>query len=198
VLEIVAVTYNHGRKLDIFINSVLEQTDPNWKLSVYHDGPANTKTLAIINRLADERIFFYQTATRANQFGHNLRELGIKQATEKYINQQNADNYLTPKFVELMLAPTKEADLDLIYCDILHSYPNVNFDGKGPYNVLNSFPCMNRIDIANFIMKTELAQAIGFPWRDYAADGIFIDQFMKLYGNKGNFEKTDSCLLVHN
>lgn len=194
MLTIAAASFQHDRKLDIFINSVLDQTDQRFTLKIYHDGPVDKETKAICDRL---EVPLIQTATRANQYGHNLRELALKECETEWLNWTNGDNYLVPKYVELMLAAA-DNKVDLVYCDLLHSYPNVNFDGKGPYNVLNSFPTVDRIDFANFIVRTEKAKQIGFPFRDYGADGTFINQFMAHYWTGDNVIKVNSVLAVHN
>jgi glycosyltransferase involved in cell wall biosynthesis len=199
-VTIVGVSYKHQRKLDIFIQSVLEQTSDAWRLIILHDGPDEEtcdKVDSYCRGLPPFKIRYVQTPQRANQYGHDLRELGLNLVETKYMNWQNCDNYLTPMFVDMMTKPAQAKDLDFVWCDILHNYACA-IDGKGPYNVLYSQPIMSRIDIANFIVRTEIAKEIGFPWRDFAADGMFIDTLMQRWRGKLKAEKVESCLLVHN
>lgn len=204
MIEIIGVTYNHGRKLDIFLASVLEQTDSNLiTCSIYHDGPPTPETHEQFKKwdleFERERVSFNASycEDRRNDFGHSLRAWGLEKAGQEFVNFQNCDNYLTPRFVELLLTEAKEKQLDFVYCDILHSYANTGDGGKGPYNVLPSRPAINYMDIANFAVKTDWAKQVGFNHRVSYADGLFVEELMqRAQGRK--IGKVESCLVVHN
>jgi hypothetical protein len=173
------------------------QTSDKWQAILINDGPDSEAKALVEKYTKDFPIQFIETEIRYNDWGHTLRDLGLGMTQTKWINWNNGDNYLTPRFVEWLVERGNEKDLDFVYCDILHSYFNVNFDGKIGYNVLKSFPAISKIDIANFIIRTDIAKNVGFKHRDFAADGLFIKDLFSMYPNLRT-EKVESCLVVHN
>jgi len=138
-------------------------------------------------------IQYIETDKRYNDFGHSLRAIGLDKSTGYYTNFQNADNYLVPVFVELMVGAANNGNMDVSYCDILHNYP---INGEG-YNVLESVFRISSIDMANFIVKTDLAKKVGFNHRSFAADGLFVED-IKTAKPDLKLRKLMRCLIVHN
>jgi len=213
-LAIVVVTWGQWKhKLPLFLHSCMLQEDQRFRVDVYHDGNkldpdfetrrSASETEGLVEDFKDrflDDIFpvsLVCTEQRYNDWGHSLREIGIKNCSTEYLNIQNGDNYLTPLFTRLLLEKAITENLDFCYCNILHNYPNVNFDGAGPYNVLNSSPRQDHIDISNFIVRTELAQKVGFTDRSFGADGIFVEKLVKTFPAM-RIGKVRSCLSVHN
>lgn len=208
-LLIAAVTFGHmPTQLPAFVSSVVNQTrtEDDWELMVAHDGTELEKDDEIAATSAREtseylcsmqdkhgsRIQHQYKSPRANQYGHNLRELMLQECEAKYINFQNADNQLFPVFVQELLQPALDYDFDFVMCNLVHNYAL----GKH-YGALDSYPQTNFIDMANFIVKTEIAQKVGFAWRDFAADGMFVEALMKEIPQNKKY-KIDKYLMVHN
>jgi glycosyltransferase involved in cell wall biosynthesis len=84
-----------------FLHSVVGQSFPNWELLLIHDGPRPT---ALQNTIKDDRIHFLETTTRYNDWGHTLRDIGIKKARGKYIWIMNADNIAYPHTLAILHA----------------------------------------------------------------------------------------------
>lgn len=206
-LTVIAVTFNHSPWiLEAFLASYARQTSDEWDMILLHDGSitdldSTTRCSAIKTRRVVERyikegfpIEYIETEKRYNDWGHSLRAIGLEKATGLYTQFQNSDNWVTPVLVEYMVGGAQNGDMDISYCDILHSYP---LNGKEGYNILDSRLCLNSIDMSNFIIKTELAKKVGFNHRSFAADGLFIED-VKRFKPSLKSKKIPRCLVVHN
>jgi hypothetical protein len=76
---------------ETFLNSVLSQSFLSWELLLIHDGPRPAGHEIAVT---DERVIQSETATRYNDWGHSLRDIGIKAARGKYILIVNPDNVI--------------------------------------------------------------------------------------------------------
>lgn len=210
LLTINAVTYGHTEsQLRCFIESVKLQSDARWHLNIWHDGPApimsddNNFDLSaartqkcLFEYRDDPRVQIIFVDKRYNDWGHSLRELSIQATGTKYWNTQNCDNYLCPRFVEMFLYKMETEDLAFAWCNMVHNYAGAAF-GLPPYCMLDSQPRQDHIDVANWVIRTDVLRDLGFPFRSRGADGEFIEYMMRRMPTiaKG---KLDSLLLVHN
>lgn len=212
-LTIIVVTfgqYNHW--LPILLHSLCLQSRKDFKVLVYHDGPVTCKhsndssvgtkyVVEQFERTLDltyvETDVHYHFAPKKMDWGHTLRDMALKTVGTEWVCFTNGDNYYTPKFVEFMLDTADKEALDFVYCNLLHNYNNVNGDGSGPYHVLESQPHVNRIDMMNFMVKTKLAQEVGFAHRCIEADGLFVMDLRKA-NPEMKIGKLTNALAVHN
>jgi len=65
---------------------------PAYEILVYHDGP--------LNRPVPDGIPVKVTPERYDDWGHSLRDIGIREATGEYVIHCNADNVLYPYALE--------------------------------------------------------------------------------------------------
>jgi hypothetical protein len=217
-LTIVAVTFGQAaHHLPVLLHSLELQTRRDFKVEVWHDGPITCEhskesasdTQYLVKSLFNSGEFpctFNLTYIESDvhyhypgkeDWGHTLRAQALEKVDTEWINLTNGDNYYTPKFVEFMLSEAEKSDLDFVFCDLLHNYPNVNGDGRGAYHVLDSRAHVNRIDMCNFIVKTKLAQEVGFNHRGRDADGLFVMDLRAKYPEL-KIGKLTSVLMVHN
>lgn len=107
----IAVAYQKSGQLKVFVQSWLNQTSDNWTLTVIHDGP-DAEFDSIMAAFADQssgRIRYRNTPVRLDDYGHSLRELGLRNVSGDYVLLTNADNYYVPRAVEfLTLAVAKQ------------------------------------------------------------------------------------------
>src|ERR1043165_2007520 len=100
LFSIVCVHYQGTVTRDIYlrgVNSILSQTFTDYELLVYHDGP-------LLDPDAPTPIPIRCTEMRHNDWGHSLRDRGIREAKGDYIVHFNADNVLYPHALELIAA----------------------------------------------------------------------------------------------
>jgi glycosyltransferase involved in cell wall biosynthesis len=193
-LSIICVAYKRYHAIKVLIECLLCQTNPDWELLIIHDGE-DTEHYNIVFPYTEQyaNIKYWQTPIRYNDFGHTLRDLGIQQVTGDYILITNDDNYYVPKFVELMLEP----QADFIYCDMVHNHNRPESSSGGTYGFFKTHPAYCQIDIGCFIIKREIAQAVGFKHRINEADGLFVEDILRTYPNL-KIVKIPKVLYVHN
>lgn len=166
-LHVIMVAFHRAIPLRIMIDCFLVQNCPNWKLYIIHDGPAPQEVRDVINLYHDPRILFQETSTVNGQWGHPNRELGLRGLSlnhRDYVLITNDDNYYVPQFVQKML--TKANGIaGMVYCDTVHSYQG--------YDVLRTEVRENYIDMGSFIVRVDIAKKIGFPFRNFSADGLY-------------------------
>jgi hypothetical protein len=196
------VGYEYQHEWEMFINCLLLQTDSRWKCQLINDGPDSVakRICSKYVKLYPDKFEFLTTKERINDWGHSLRSLGLGMADTKYWSTQNADNYLIPTFVEYVLSEfehfsTNRKIPDMVIFPCVHNYPNINNRGDPPYTVLNVSPRRNRCDAGSFVMRTEIAQSVGWNHTFNEADGAFIEDVMKL---KPVVSTLPNILMVHN
>ena len=162
-----------------------------------------------------QNIKYEETEKRYNDYGHSLRERGVKQADTSYLMMTNDDNYYVPKYLEIMFDGINTHNLDFAYCDMVSSHgfkfskrPSDVFtrvtrtqDGyyvQTPYNVIRSVPKKGSIDIGNFIVRSQLARAVSFRDKGFAGDGTFVEDLMTQNQGKIRVGKIKQVLFVHN
>lgn len=178
-INIVCVTYQRYRNIHVLLNSFLCQTFENWKLIVIHDGPDETMERIVGEyQRRDARIRYQQTDRRYNDYGYSLRQIGLDQADADFIMFTNDDNYYAPKFLQYMFEAIRRDDLDLVLCNMIHSHKRPGKYKQDDYHLFESYPKRKYIDIGNFIVRTRLAQSVGFQDKGYTADGDFIDRLV--------------------
>ncbi len=102
------------------------------------------------------------------------------------------DSLYVCKFSEIMLRTAAETNADLIYCDCV--YRQDQTIGKWPpYQVLDTQPCMGKIDKTCFILRRELFK--GFPPHPRGwSDGALIEQLVR---DGVRHAKAPGVLVVH-
>jgi len=179
------------------IASLQNQTFRDVEILCYHDGP-------LLDPDAPQPVPIRVTAGRYNDWGHSLRDIGIREAGGDYIVLFNADNILYPNALQtianeirrpsrLFIQHTGQAlDTDniVIFPIILHDTQRFLTDnvrlppGSGCCMILTGNPPqMGNIDCMQLVMKRQLWLAEG-GWHDkrQAGDAYMYPQFAAKYG----------------
>lgn len=216
-ITIICVSYKRYREIHVLINSFLCQTRQNWELVIIHDGrDAQMRGEVDTYTKWYDNIKYMETDKRYNDYGHSLRELGINIAKTPYLMMTNDDNYYVPKYLEVMFSVINTHNLDFAFCDMVSSHM-FRFKKKPPddiytkliqtpeghyiqpqYNVIRSVPKKHCIDIGSFIVKSELARAVGFSDKGFYGDGTFVEELMSQNQGKIRVGKVNQVLFVHN
>jgi hypothetical protein len=203
VIEIIAVTYGHGFQLKCFIDSIRSQTDTRWCLHIIHDGPGKAfdnlkEDLSSNGYLDDDRIVLTATKTRSKEWGHPLREYGLRNRISEapYITITNCDNYYLPVWVSEI---TRFQNKDFIYWDCVHSHKSKApcFDRPCGSALLNSKLQRGGIDMGCVAVNSNIATKVGFPFRAHQADWQFFESCLKDI-QPDKVEKISKILFVHN
>ncbi len=193
MLNIIAVAYERTTPLVGLVSSFLVQSNSNWKLVIIHDGKASDGVHNIINLFPDDRISFLETPERYENYGHPNRKLGLdllESNSKDWVLLTNDDNYYIPKFVEFT-SKACTGNTGLIYWNTIHSHQD--------YNLHYSTIVECGIDMGAFIVRNDVAKAVGFPWTHYSADGTYAVECKK-YCNKNNLRihYINKFMFVHN
>lgn len=191
-IEFIIPTYERTDHLMCLLNSLCAQTSDKWFAHVIADCPPQGKLDKIMKYFKnDERIMFTILSERHNDWGHTPRNIGLEMAREEWVVMTGEDNYYTPKFVEFFLEAAKfKPDANFIFCDMVHNW--VNFE----YIYLKSEPKYGKIDIGNFITKSELSRQIKLDPTFAQSDWKFIGEYLKKF--ESNLVHIPKVLYVHN
>ena len=212
-VSVIAVAYQRLGELKVFVQSWINQTEKNWTLTVIHDGE-NEEFSHIMKEFQNDhpsRISFQCTNTRFNDYGHSLREIGLKGAGGDYILITNADNYYVPKtlsFLNAALCPENDVlsqanfeKPDVVMFDMVHSHQNPGTRVALSYSYFPVSYKRNEIDMGAAIVERKLAQRAGFIDKSYAADASYFEKILSekiKLGTKLLIFKIPRVLLVHN
>ena len=182
------------------IESLKAQSFTDFELLCYHDGPLLDATLPMPTPIV-------ATEKRYNDFGHSLRDIGIKQASGEYIVHMNADNILYPFALETIAAEIRrqprvlnpqgvpmDPNCIIIFPVKMNGLQRVRgqvAQFKSPdgstvpfYEIMTGNPpILQNIDAMQLVMRRDLWVAEG-GWIDKRnmADGLMYPAFAKKYG----------------
>jgi glycosyltransferase involved in cell wall biosynthesis len=189
-------------ELDRCLRSIAEQTYRNYEVLLLHDGPPTRPLppppLGMANYAPRA------TRVRANDFGHSLRDAGIRLAKGDYIVHLNADNLLYPFALEELAATAAmpgsslEPHRDHAPADVL-VFPVVMKGVLGDVRfgllrthdpshsvVLNGYPPLaGMIDCMQLVMKRAIWLEYG-GWYDKStnSDGTMYPRFIRERGSR--------------
>lgn len=116
IVSILCPSYNHERFVGFFINSLLQQTNPNWELIIVDDCSTDNN-VAEIKKFSDKRIKLIQ-----NPFNMGIN-CGLNKAFEissgQYISFCASDDMLCSDYVQNVFDLFEQnPDKSLLYCDL--------------------------------------------------------------------------------
>ena len=177
-LQVIVIAYHRPIALRLLIDSFLLQTNPDWLMTIFHDGRAPNDVKKVIQGYNDQRILFTDSSKESGNHGFYIRQaiLPIMSGESDFILNTNDDNYYPPKFVELMfkeIAP----DVGIVFCDTVHSHQD--------YDLQISKLEVSGIDMGAFIVRLDVAKEAGFTHNTYAYDGYFAEDCLAVSISKG-------------
>jgi hypothetical protein len=200
LFSIIAVHYQGANSHEVFlrgIHSITAQTFTDYELLCYHDGPLLEPNLQMpCPVICSEQ--------RYNDWGHSLRDLGMRRATGDYIVHFNVDNVLYPRalariaheiarpcrvFHEVTQQPLDTNDI-IIFPILMFGLQRIRermyqFKDDPPfYEILTGNPPIEQnIDCMQLVMKRQLWLKEG-GWRDKrgGSDGVLYQDFCSKYG----------------
>ena len=144
------------------------------------------------------------TQQRYNDWGHSLRDMGIRQATGEYIVHLNADSFLYPDALQSILDTSRVEYKPMIENGINRNSPDIiiypiimrgmtyHYDQYVRYRskageigmVYTGIPPRkNNIDCMQLVMKRTLwLEQGGWYLKSAESDGVMYSEFVKKYG----------------
>jgi hypothetical protein len=199
--SIIVVHYQGTVPHDLFcraLESIRAQTFSDYEILAYHDGPLLEPDLPMPVELRP-------TARRFDDWGHSLRDIGIREAGGEYIVHLNADGVLYPDALatidaeisrpprlrhattgepvdtnDIVIFPIKMFGLQRVWWRIVIQKKHGD---RSFYEIMTGNPPVRQnIDCMQLVMKRSLWLAEG-GWRDKSkeSDGIMYEQFCEKY-----------------
>lgn len=198
-IEVIAVCYKRYGELKVFVQSMLNQTCSNWKLHLIHDGEdLEFRNICEQYSLNDGRITFSETKIRYNDYGHTLRDLGLKNASGNYVILTNADNYFIPKAIEYICEAASIENPDVVMYDMIHSHKTPGGRQQHDYCFFETNYARGSIDITSAAVKLDLARSAGFRDKTHDGDATYFEDVAKVKGAGLRINKIRRVLVVHN
>jgi hypothetical protein len=170
-LHVIAVAFNRPTELKRLVYDFQTQTRPDWTLHVIHDGPPPDGIPQFFKGLKDPRVEFDFTKVVNGYWGHPNRRMMLQEIqgeADDYVLITNDDNQYVMAFVEIMLLVCN-GTVGMVTCDTIHNYFK--------YDVLRTKIRVGNIDMGSFIVKLDVAKAVGFNHIDeVVADGIYAEE----------------------
>lgn len=187
-IEFIIPVYRTLNEAFAFAYSLLCQTSDSWVARFIFDGDKDGYDKFVAADFPSKmRAEIIEGPNK--DWGHTPREYGKDTTSSEWIVMTGVDNYYCPTFVEEFTLYTSRPEIDFVYCDMVH-------DGYG-YQPFESRPAFNYIDIGNFAIRASIAKQIPLN-KTYAADGEFVEEFMKRFSKEDNVAKVYRYLYVHN
>ena len=200
-VEVICSAYQRFGSLQVLIQSFLNQTDSNWKLHVLHDGPSGEFDCLAESYLHkfSNRLKFSSTKRRFDDYGHSLREIGLRESTGDYVLITNDDNYYVPAFMRLMNLAIEQCSPDVIMYDMVHSHQFPGNRMQESYSFFSTAFMINSIDMGAALVRGELARQSGFGDKNFAADWDYFEGVSRASPlEKIHLVKIPKILFVHN
>jgi|GEM_PF-4145059 len=137
LVSIIVPAYNYGRYLGHCIDSVVEQTYPNWELLVVNNGSTDN-TSEVIDRYSDSRIKKFRIET--NDGITKALKLGYDQSAGEYIGFLAADDMFTPFKLERQIKFLRlHPDVNCLgtYVEVIDDQGRVSRNNQGVMSYVN-------------------------------------------------------------
>lgn len=182
LITVVMPNYNGHRFVEQAIDSVLNQTYPNFELLVVDDC-SKDDSLQLIQQKAQSNDRIRVIAMEHNAGVANARNIGIKEAKGEYIALLDNDDLWTEDKLERQLALAQKG-ADIVYC----SYDFIdeqNNSIKKPFVVpqqtnFNKMLASSVISCSTSFIKTELMQAHPFNLDFYHEDYVLWMELLRV------------------
>lgn len=189
-ITFIAPAHNEGLYNRQLVNSLLAQTDSNWKCIVYHNGP-NEDMKEWVESYKDSRINYEQSDMDTGQWGTQNRQTALTYIvdTPYVINTSIQDIYL-PNAVAELNTILQHTDADMI------SWQAINHLFR--YSVLSGEVAYGHIDWGQWCIRTSILKKVGIvKGNEFSSDWHTL-QAVIATGELRMVQKLDKILTIHN
>lgn len=152
LVSIITPIYNGAKYVSETIESVLEQTYPDWEMIIVDDGSKDNSAEIIREYVGkDNRI---QLVQQPNGGSASARNNGIRRANGRYIALLDADDLWEPTFLESQLALMNEKNAIVVHA----SYRRINEES---IEILSPFRAKNVVTYKQMQMTNHIACLTG-------------------------------------
>jgi len=189
MITLIATAYDETLKANTFINSLLLQSDPNWKCVVFADG-GNSYIKKMLSDIGDSRFSYYESHKVKGCWGNENRRHALNWMvdTDFVMPGASIQDYYVPNTIEEINKYTN--DYDFIYFDCIHHSKD--------YDALDTKLKVGEIDWGSFALRTEVAKQTDIAdFCNHLTDGMFVERCINKFPNL-KYYKIKKYLFVHN
>ena len=163
-VSIIIPVYNVEKYFDQCMESIVNQTYTEIEIILINDGSTdNSGKLCEKWSDKDNRIKYF---SKDNEGLGPTRNFGIEKASSEYVAFVDSDDWISPEFIEKMIVPIINHDLDMAICDFI----TFN-DGEEIYTAHSNFTNGERL----LIEKKEAVLFSSEIWKLICKKAIFIE-----------------------
>lgn len=167
-LTIVATAHNEPSYNRMFIDSMLNQTDQNFKAIVFHNGQ-NNELCDYIHGLKRDNILYQESETDTGLWGTVNRQTAIDECDTEYIIQTSIQDVWLPQSIHYINKTIDRTSVDIIYWDTINHI-------VGECKVLDGQLAWAHCDWGQFAIRTSIAKAVGVQrGAVYCGDWAFVE-----------------------
>lgn len=138
LISVIIPVYNAEKYLQETIQSVLNQTYSNFEIIAVNDGSQDT-SLEILQKFTDYRM---RVINKENTGVSDTRNVAIKEAKGEFVCFLDADDYLSPYYLQRLYETAIANNADMVVCNYTPFREQVNFGRETATAIL-----VNSIDI---------------------------------------------------
>lgn len=173
LITIIMPIYNLEKYIEMSINSVIQQTYENLEIILIDDGSTDKSGLICDEYAKDDKRI--KVIHQKNKGVAEARNVGIQEATGKYITWIDGDDYIQNYYVEILYNAIKNTGKDIAIGKIkqIYNYNNIKEKEKysESYTILNTEKSLRQLllnqlysnEINAKMYKKELFDGIQFP-----------------------------------
>jgi len=185
LLTIIATAHNEDRTHSPLMDSMLAQTDKNWKLIVCNNGPR----LLDWGQPVDSRISYVHSDKDTAMWGCRNRQEAIDyRVNTGYVLNTSVQDYYLPCFIQEVNDILKDKTVDIVHWQAINHLFR--------YNVLNGEFAWGHIDWGQWCCRTEHIKKTGIVQPDNFSGDFHTLQAVRKYARKTH--KLDKILTIHN
>ncbi|MBR1825203.1 MAG: glycosyltransferase [Alphaproteobacteria bacterium] len=179
LVSVIIPVYNVEQHLRKCLDSVLEQTFRDMEVICVNDGSTDGSAAILEEYAAKDKRF--KIITQKNQGLSAARNNGLAVATAKHIAYVDSDDFVHPRFLEILYSAATENDADVAGCNFCKIFndaqlPNLSETQPREYkpalNVLMNRRNFIHFNVWNKLYKQELISDIPF------VDGIYFEDWV--------------------
>lgn len=123
-VSVIVPVYNAGKYLERCVKSLLGQTYGDIEL-IFIDDKSTDDSLEVLYRVLEEnkatsRVSVIESEVNCGCAATRLK--GMKAATGQYMIHVDSDDYVSPRFIELLVDVARSNDSDVVVCEIAYDY----------------------------------------------------------------------------
>ncbi len=132
LVSIIIPVYNREHLLGATLDSILQQSYPNWECLLVDDGSTDASWDVMLHyQKLDNRFKTYRRGSEHLPGGSGARNFGFEKSEGEYINWFDSDDLMFPNHLEKKVAALQANPMaEMVFCSCLHFTENLENTGK--------------------------------------------------------------------